>query len=244
VKRPVLDISIYGFDTWRAYEGSWLNIKGRPEVAILEIIYPRSSKYIVESKSLKLYLNSLANMRFSTSSDVKNLIKKDLGGVLDAEWITVKTIDLDSADSEDLWVKKIAGLCIDTLDVSINTYKRDIEALKIDDVYAEEVVYSNLLRTRCPITGQPDWASVIIHYKGPKVNHASLLKYIISYREYSGFSETCCDQIYMDITDKCRPEYLLVSLRFTRRGGIDINPVRASKDPDISNIPDWRLIRQ
>ncbi len=243
VARHFVRTPMHGFDLWRAYELSWLGPKGKPEVAILEMSYPRSTRSIIESKSFKLYINSLASKVFRSRVEVISLIKKDLGTVLDTGSISIKLYDADQP-LPGQWEYLIKATCIDTLDVKIDKYKRDPDLLVARGKTKEEILYTHLLKTVCPVTGQPDWASVIVHYRGPAIDHASLLKYIVSYREFRGFSETCCDLVYKDILERCKPSYLLVSLRYTRRGGIDINPVRATQQILPSDIPAWRLNRQ
>ncbi|MCD6281616.1 MAG: NADPH-dependent 7-cyano-7-deazaguanine reductase QueF [Deltaproteobacteria bacterium] len=242
-RRPSPGVMIHGFDLWRAYELSWIGSKGKPGIAILEMSYPRSTQSIIESKSFKLYLNSLAKETFNSATDVVSLIKKDITDILDAEWISLKLYDAGQP-LPGQWETVVRGTCIDTLDVSVDKYERDPTLLIGGGETKEEMLYSHLLRTMCPVTGQPDWASIVVHYIGPAIDHASLLRYIISYREYRGFSETCCDLIYKDILEICNPKYLMVSLRYTRRGGIDINPVRASQEILPDELPDWRLSRQ
>ncbi|MCD6570689.1 MAG: NADPH-dependent 7-cyano-7-deazaguanine reductase QueF [Deltaproteobacteria bacterium] len=243
VKRHHYKTVFYGYDIWRAYELSWLDPKGKPNVGILEIVYPFDTESMIESKSLKLYLNGLGYTRFESQKDLANTIKKDLEMALAPKWLTLKIIQ--TKDLKDhTWASQIKGVCIDDIDAEIVHYKRDAKLLRVGDNYTEEILYSNLLKTNCPITLQPDWGSVIIKYRGYKIDHASLLKYIVSYRKYKGFSERCCEQMFVDISTKCRPDYLLVTCRYTRRGGIDINPVRCSEEITPDATTNWRLSRQ
>jgi 7-cyano-7-deazaguanine reductase len=242
VKRPEPGIMMYGFDLWRAYEVSWLNPKGRPVIAIMELIYPRTSVNLIESKSLKLYLNGLAFERFDSKDEVASAIKTDLQPVLVSPWIEVRIY----SDEEIKTVSpgKIDGICIDSLDTDITRYRPDPKLLQTSPEKASERLISNVLHTNCPITSQPDWATVIVDYTGPAISHESLLAYICSFRDHEDFAEACCEKIFSDISLACMPEKLTVQCLYTRRGGIDINPLRASFDVEYENVPLIRHIRQ
>ncbi len=242
VKRPEPGIIMYGFDLWRAYEVSWLNAKGRPVIAIMELIYPRTSANLIESKSLKLYLNGLSYERFDSKDEVASAIKTDLQPVLVSPWIEVRLY----SDEEIKTVSpgKIYGISIDRLDTDITRNMPDPKLLQTSPAKTRERLISNLLHTNCPITSQPDWATVIVDYTGPQISHESLLAYICSFRDHEDFAEACCEKIFFDISLACMPERLMVHCLFTRRGGIDINPLRASFNIDYENIPLIRHIRQ
>ncbi len=236
VQRGERSFEMYGFDLWRAFELSWLNSSGKPHAAILKIAYPLQSKCIVESKSLKLYLGGLAYEKFASEQELLDTIKQDLQPALGTP-----QLELQLTDS--LPIQKLDAICIDGLEIETGTYLRDPQLLKAGQQVITEKLCSHLLRSFCPITRQPDWGSVIIEYRGSEIEHAGLLKYIISLRNHEGFHESCCEEIFSDISEKCAPDYLKVSCLYTRRGGIDINPVRSSEPLDIDmNLP--RLSRQ
>lgn len=243
LQRNPCPVPVYGYDLWRSYELSWLNTKGRPEAAILEIVYPVQSRFIVESKSLKLYLVGLSYERYPTAEALGQVIKQDLGGILESGWLSVNVVGL--SEISDMAPRGLAGVtCLDSLDIAVDTYTRSPGLLSCGDHVKEETLTTNLLKTSCPITGQPDWATVVIRYRGRAIDHASLLRYICSYREHRGFSEEVCDLIYADIMESCAPDYLHVSCFYTRRGGIDITAHRRSEHVDPEGIEHTRLIRQ
>ncbi len=227
-----------GCDIWNCYEISWLNLKGKPEIALGRFFIPFDSKCIIESKSMKLYLNSFNQTRFKSFKTVEETIKKDLSLASSSE-VGVNIIMPENFNSET--IEKPKGECIDHLDIELNEYIVTPEYLKAEGVVTNEKLYSNLLRTNCPVTDQPDWATILIEYSGKKIERHSLLKYLVSFREHSGFHENCVETIYMDIMKRCNPEKLLVNARFTRRGGIDINPYRSNFD---ITLEDRRLVRQ
>ncbi|MEI8399277.1 MAG: NADPH-dependent 7-cyano-7-deazaguanine reductase QueF [Alcaligenaceae bacterium] len=223
-----------GFDIWNAYELSWLNAKGLPKVALLRLRVPCISPNIIESKSLKLYLNSFNQTRFETMHHVFDLLRKDLALAIGAE-LELELVGPDQFANES--INEFAGINLDKLDVEIDCYQPDakILTLKHDVLNAErgsisEKVYSRLLKSNCPVTDQPDWACIQIEYTGPAIDHASLLKYIVSYRMHNGFHEHCVEKIFVDILKQCAPTSLSVYARYTRRGGLDINPWRATFD--------------
>jgi len=218
-------VPFIGQDIWNAYEVSWLEPGGKPRIGIAEIVFAIDSLNIIESKSLKLYLNSFNQTCFSSPEQVVETIEKDLQRVAGGE-VSVK-LKLPAAFG-DFSFKEPGGLCIDDLEVEADSYSRDTSFLTCGQTTVEECVYSNLLRSNCPVTGQPDWATVIIHYSGQRMSHSGLLRYIISFREHIGFHENCVEQIFVDLMDQCQPDKLSVYARFTRRGGIDINPFRST----------------
>ncbi|HEY9162275.1 MAG TPA: NADPH-dependent 7-cyano-7-deazaguanine reductase QueF [Desulfomonilia bacterium] len=242
VKRPEPRVMMHGFDIWRAYEISWLNPKGCSVAGIMELTYPIKSANIVESKSLKLYLNGMAFERFDSKDEFITTIKNDLQPVLVSPWIEVRIYEGD--DLEAILPSKIDGICIDGLDTGISIYKPDPGLLKTSNEWASQRLVSNLLHTNCPITSQPDWATVVVDYTGPEISHHSLLAYICSFRDHEDFAEACCEKIFADISVACAPERLVVQCLYTRRGGIDINPLRSSNDIRSEDVKPVRHIRQ
>ena len=231
-----------GVDIWNAYELSWLGPRGKPEVAIAQIEIPFDSPMIVESKSLKLYLNSLNDATFPNTQTVKERITQDLSACLRSnvgvslfasdEWSTLK-------------FDQPTGTSLDRLDVEINPQDPPNAKWLTADFHSapiEEKLYSNLLKSNCPVTGQPDWASIVITYSGPAINQENLLRYIVSYRQHQEFHEHCVEKIFCDIKAMCKPTKLSVYARYTRRGGLDINPFRT--DHNTSWPKNERLARQ
>jgi 7-cyano-7-deazaguanine reductase len=250
-----------GFDLWNAYELSWLNAKGLPKVALLRLKVPCISPNIIESKSLKLYLNSFNQTRFETVHHVFDLLRKDLALALGAE-LELELVGPDQFANEK--IAEFVGVDLDKLDVEIDCYQPDAALLKLKGDASKtavasgaaeikaalnvsdapgtsaqpkiartsisETVFSRLLKSNCPVTDQPDWACIQIQYTGPAIDHASLLKYIVSYRMHNGFHEHCVEKIFVDILKQCAPTSLSVYARYTRRGGLDINPWRATFD--------------
>ncbi len=230
-----------GYDVWRAYELSWLNSRGKPVAAIGEFIVPCESKNIVESKSLKLYLNSMNQTQFSDITFVEQLIKGDLSRIVNAD-VNVRLIPV--ARHRALDVAEPEGICIDHADIEISSYQPSPHSLLSSRrKIVSETLYSELFRSNCPVTSQPDWGTVVISYRGSAIDRAGLLAYLVSYRLHEGFHEDCTEQIYLDIIARCTVESLRVSINFLRRGGIEINPVRLSSAtaPDLC-FP--RFIRQ
>jgi 7-cyano-7-deazaguanine reductase len=230
---------MHGFDLWRCYELSWLDLKGKPEVAMLEMAYPVESRNIVESKSLKLYLGSLSNTPFPGREEVRKTIAADLEKLLDAPWVEVNILDLSH-----VWEAALPGTCIDGIDIEVAAGDVDPGLLAVQGGDTEEKLVSHVLKTSCPITLQPDWASVLVEYRGSGIDHASLLKYLCSYRSHAGFGEECCARIYRDVSSRCRPAELTVACFYTRRGGIDINPVRSSRRVEVDEVRKYRSARQ
>ena len=212
-----------GHDRWHAYEVSWLDRRGKPVVATLALEVPADSPNLVESKSLKLYLNSFNATRFDDPAAVRARIAADLshaaGGAVSVR-DGVPAIAVDPRD----------GIDLDALDVDIDCYGPPDAGLLHADAGsgADEVLRSQLLKSNCPVTGQPDWASVRIAYAGPRIDHAGLLRYLVSFRDHCEFHEQCVERIFVDVMARCRPQALSVEARYTRRGGLDINPWRAT----------------
>ncbi len=233
-------IPFYGYDVWTGYELSWLNLKGKPEVAVAEFLIPANSANIIESKSFKLYLNSINQTKFSSFEEVKNVLAEDLSEAAKAD----VTINMHNLRESSLLVDCTYGsTCIDDLDIEVDTYHPNAEYLIADDaIVVNESLCSHLLKSNCPVTGQPDWASVFIDYSGAKINRENLLRYVISFREHQDFHEHCVERIYSDILRQCKPHSLSVYARYTRRGGLDINPFRSTENNAVPSV--GRLLRQ
>lgn len=220
-------LPFFGVDIWNAYELSWLNAKGKPQLAIATFMVPANSPNIIESKSWKLYLNSLNNHRFHSNDELIDTLKKDLSKAAGAT-VTVQHHSPESQSASGM--KELSGKLLDRLDLEINPSQKPTSDLLSSDPslgLVEETLVTHLLRSNCPVTGQPDWASVQINYVGPTINEEGLLRYLIAFREHQEFHEHCVEKIFVDIKNKCRPSKLSVYARYTRRGGIDINPFRA-----------------
>jgi 7-cyano-7-deazaguanine reductase len=234
-----------GVDIWTAYELSWLNSKGKPVAAVGEFSFPCNSPFMVESKSFKLYLNSFNQTRFSSMDEVKQRLEKDLSELV-KETVLVNLYSLEQSTSNQSPLQNIyslEGVCLDEIDLDITQYHPAPELLIVDQSeIVSETVFSHLLKTNCPVTGQPDWASLVITYTGSKINHENLLAYIISFREHQDFHEHCVERIFCDIQQRCKPQGLTVHARYTRRGGLDINPYRSSEKNIEFNGK--RLLRQ
>ncbi len=229
----------YGHDLWNAYEFSWLNSKGKPINAIAQFLFPCSSASIIEAKSFKLYLNSFHQTRFATLDEVTNTLNQDLSKCVQAS-ILLEVAPLSTIYSCELG--KLEGVCLDQLDIEFDQYTVNPGLLQTEDEIVDETVYSDIFKSNCLGTGQPDWGSVQIAYTGHKINHASLLKYLVSFRHHNEFNEHCAERIFMDIWQNCHPQSLTVSAHFTRRGGLDTNPCR-STNPQVP-INSARFFRQ
>lgn len=232
------ELPFYGFDIWTGYEVSWLNLKGKPQVAIVEFIIPAESTHIVESKSFKLYLNSFNQTRLSTQDELQQRLQDDLsegfGAPIEVRIFSVMDYPI---------VQQDLGKGIDELDIEVSDYSPNAQLLAVDDTHVAETLHSHLLKSNCPVTGQPDWASVVITYEGPKLNQAALLQYIVSYRNHDDFHEHCVEQIFCDLLSLGAFKQLTVTARYTRRGGLDINPTR-SLSPIHASQTVGRLARQ
>jgi len=216
-----------GVDIWYSYELSWLNPKGKPEIALARFLFPCTTPHVVESKSLKLYLNSFNQTAFESHSQVHETMERDLSQAVEGP---MKVEFFQTMPTEGF-----PGKCLDDLDISTETYRVEPKFLKTGSEHIEETVHSHLVKSNCLATGQPDWGSIYIRYAGPRINHEGLLKYIISYRNHSGFAEHCVEHMYKDIWSQCKPKQLTVYAHFTRRGGLDINPFRSNfeKQPPL-----------
>ena len=223
-----------GIDTWTGYELSWLNLKGKPNVAILECHVPITSKNLIESKSFKLYLNSFNQTKFASAEDVRQVLQADLSACA-GEPVEVKLILPEQFSS--LQFQEFNGTLLDSLDVEIDQYSPNTQYLTVakNETGVEETLVSHLLKSNCLITSQPDWASIQIRYKGNAIEHEGLLKYLISFRQHNEFHEQCVERIYNDIMQHCQPDKLTVCARYTRRGGLDINPFRSNYEAPYAN---------
>ena len=229
-----------GQDIWHGYELSWLNAKGKPMVALATFVVPFDSANLIESKSFKLYLNSFNQSRFTDLGQVYKHLQQDLSACA-GKPVKVSLHNVNEITTfQPTW---IPGHCIDDLDIEINQYQYDASLLQLqpDADITEELLHSHLLKSNCLITSQPDWASVYIHYRGKALDHEALLRYLISFRSHNEFHEQCVERIFTDIWLRCQPSFLAVYARYTRRGGLDINPWRASEP---CKPPAIRLSRQ
>lgn len=229
-----------GVDLWTSYELSWLDPKGKPHVAVGKFYFPASSPKMVESKSFKLYLNSYNQTRFNNLNEVVTTLETDLSTTCGGP-VLVHVLPINKVAQAGL--SHFAAENIDALDIKVDSYKVNPRLLSADahSVKVRESLCSDLLKTNCPVTGQPDWASVVINYYGRPIDRAGLLQYIISYREHQGFHENCVEQIFMDVLNQCKPDQLTVAARYTRRGGLDINPIRSNCGEEGFDL---RLARQ
>ncbi len=228
-----------GEDIWNAYELSWLNAKGKPVVALASFRVPATSPNLVESKSFKLYLNSFNQTPFADTETVQQTLAGDLSAAAGAA-VDVKIELLSSRPQPTLGYPQ--GILLDELDIVCDTYQpAPQQLLTVDGEKVEEILYSHLLKSNCLVTGQPDWAMVVIRYRGRPIDHAGLLRYIVSFRGHNEFHEQCVERIYCDITRQCAPDALAVYARYTRRGGLDINPFRSSGEFSVpENIREAR----
>ena len=228
-----------GEDVWNAYELSWLLPTGKPVVALLELRVPAYSVNIVESKSLKLYLGSFNQTVFESVAAVESAIAQDVGAVVGAQ-VSAQVKKLDAAPFTT--VVALPGESVDDEEVMDFCYSVEPNLLRCEsETEVNETLHSHLLRSCCPVTGQPDWASVMVQYQGRKLDRQALLRYIVSFRNNQEFHEQCVERIFTDIQRQCQPDRLTVYARYTRRGGIDINPWRSTES---GVVPNWRLVRQ
>jgi len=231
-------LPFYGADLWHAYEMSWLDNTGKPVSRVGRFSIPCESPNLVESKSFKLYLNSLNSTRFASEDLAKNCIVKDIAAVAGV----AVSLELFTVDDTALAGQRLEGVCLDTGNASVVRSEPTPEMISVDSSETkEEVLYSHLLRSLCPVTGQPDWATVWIHYRGKAIHHGSLLSYIIAYRQHQEFHEQCVERIFRDLLPKCEPEFMHIQAFYTRRGGLDISPFRST---DKAANPQPRLNRQ
>ncbi|MDU3900940.1 NADPH-dependent 7-cyano-7-deazaguanine reductase QueF [Haemophilus sp. SZY H8] len=229
-----------GADIWTAYEISWLNEKGLPQVAIADIYLDYQSQNLIESKSFKLYLNSFNQSKFADFNVVQQTMQRDLSECAQGD-VKVRLNPVTVYDSQK--IDHLQGDCIDEQDIEITSYEFNADWLKdcVSDEIVEEKLVSHLLKSNCLITNQPDWGTLHIHYVGKKINHEKLLRYVVSFRQHNEFHEQCVERIFCDLMHYAKPEKLTVYARYTRRGGLDINPFRSN----FENLPEnLRLARQ
>ena len=230
-KRDELGLSgtlpFFGVDIWNAYEISWLNLRGKPQVAVARFTVPCDSPNIIESKSFKLYLNSFNQTRLASADALLALLQQDISAGFGATVHIALTLQ-DAFTG--IQMGELDGLLLDRLDIDVDQYTPSPLLLQANHAEApvEETLVSHLLKSNCLVTGQPDWASVQIHYAGPQIDQESLLRYLIGFREHNEFHEQCVERIFVDVLHQCAPQKLAVYARYTRRGGLDINPWRSN----------------
>lgn len=229
-----------GVDLWNCYELSWLTPSGKPVVAIAEFAIAADSPNIIESKSFKLYLNSLNQSIFATRDALATVLQHDLSGAAGAP-VTVQLRSLAEVEAQGF--ARLPGVCIDELEVIIEDYSQpQPELLRCDaERVISESLYSHLLRSNCPVTGQPDWGTVVVEYTGAALDHGSFLRYLVSFRQHADFHEQCVERIFLDLQRLLKPQTLTVYARYLRRGGLDINPYRSTH---LVRVDNRRLVRQ
>jgi 7-cyano-7-deazaguanine reductase len=236
VNRPLF----VGHDEWNAYELSWLNEKGKPQVAIARFFIDCHSEFIIESKSFKLYLNSFNQSIFADANTVQGVLERDVSAVINGKChVVIMSLDDDLSRPLVAW----DGMCLDDMDVACTEYVVNPDLLRVDKArQVTEILYSHLLKSNCLVTGQPDWGSVQIRYSGSYIEHESLLKYVVSFRNHNEFHEQCVERIFVDLMRVGEFSELTVEARYTRRGGLDINPIRSLR----THVPylSQRLVRQ
>lgn len=227
-----------GVDLWNGYELSWLNAEGLPQVAMAVFAFPCTSPYLIESKSFKLYLNSFNQTRISSWPEVAKRMQADLSAVSGGE-VEVKLIALDEVPIQ---LVGLPGTNIDRQRLAITSYQLDPQILRADPSReVSEQLHSHLLKSNCLVTRQPDWGSVLIDYRGPRIDRAALLRYLVSFREHNEFHEQCVERIFTDLLRFCQSAALSVQAWYTRRGGLDINPFRTNCENEPLRV---RLVRQ
>ena len=220
-------LPFFGVDIWNAYELSWLNCRGKPQVALAKFTIPADSPCIIESKSFKLYLNSFNQTRVDSTDVLQQLLQKDISAAAGA---AVQVSLMLPEQFSALTMHEMEGALLDRLDIDIDQYSPAPELLTAqhDEAVVEETLVSHLLKSNCLVTGQPDWGSVQIQYVGPQIDQEGLLRYLIGFRNHNEFHEQCVERIFVDIMQRCKPQKLTVYARYTRRGGLDINPWRSN----------------
>ena len=231
------ELPFFGVDVWYAYELSWLDRAGKPVARVARFMIPATTPNLIESKSFKLYLNSLYQMRFDSEQEAINCISKDVAAIAGQDI----GLELFSPDDDCLAGHKLEGVCLDGGVAAVSQSGPDKALLKVGATVTQERLYSHLLRSLCPVTGQPDWATLWIHYRGATIDHNSLLNYIIAYRQHQEFHEQCVERMFQDIKSRCNAEFLHIQAFYTRRGGLDISPFRSTQ---ADAKPQPRLNRQ
>jgi len=228
-------LPFHGVDIWNAYELSWLGQRGQPRVAMAEFRVPATSPNLIESKSFKLYLNGFAQERVGEQATLMAILARDLSAAAGAE----VAVTLHAADAPGAPAGTLAGLSLDDQDLAIDCYgppRPEYLVTVADATPVSETLVSHLLRSNCPVTGQPDWGSVQISYVGLPIDRAGLLRYIVSFRQHSEFHEHCVERMFVDLMQRCAPSELSIHARYTRRGGLDINPFRSTADVQPENL--------
>ncbi|MEY4652089.1 MAG: hypothetical protein RI884_670 [Pseudomonadota bacterium] len=240
-------LPFFGADLWTAFELSWLTPRGKPQVAIAQFTIPCETPHIVESKSFKLYLGSFSNTRFASADEVRDRLRADIShavwrGAPSVSSVGVRLVLPEAFEREA--VEELEGVNLDRLDIDCDRYTPDpgLLAAAFGEQPVEETLVSHLLKSNCPVTGQPDWGSVQIRYSGPQIDQGQLLRYIVSFRNHTEFHEQCVERLFVDIRARCKPTRLSVYARYTRRGGLDINPFRTSHPGALP--PNVRTARQ
>ena len=232
------ELPFTGVDIWNAWELTWLGPGNVPRVATVEIHVPADSPNIVESKSLKLYLNSFAMSSFASETVVAETIARDLAPCVGAP---AKVSVLPVSGTESRQAARLAGTCLDDLEISCTDWEVNADLLQADPLtVVTEDLHSHLLRSLCPVTAQPDIGSIQISYRGPRIDRAGLLRYIVSFREHNDFHEACIERMFVEILERCACEDLTIHARYQRRGGIDINPLRTNTKERAFNLRLWR----
>jgi len=234
------NLPFHGGDIWTLYELSWLNSNGLPQVAVGQVELSYASVNLVESKSFKLYLNSFNQTRFASWDEVQATLQRDLSACAQGE-VSVALYRLHELEGQP--IAAFNGVCIDDQDIAIDNYDFSADYLEnaASGPIVEETLVSHLLKSNCLITHQPDWGSVQIQYRGPQIDREKLLRYLVSFRHHNEFHEQCVERIFNDVQRFCQPGSLSVYARYTRRGGLDINPWRTNDDFAPST---GRLVRQ
>jgi 7-cyano-7-deazaguanine reductase len=227
-----------GQDIWNAYEFTWLNQTGKPEVAVLQLQFSGKSSHLIESKSLKLYLGSFSNTAFADRTEVVRALESDLALATQAP---VGVVLYTPEQVQQRGIGQLIGTNLDLQDIEINEYLWNPALLVLESAVARrESVYTHLFKSLCPMTGQPDFASILVQYNGNSISHKGLLRYLVSFREHAEFAEQVTERIFVDIMNRCAPERLAVSALYTRRGGIDINAYRTLDEEQPANVRLWR----
>jgi 7-cyano-7-deazaguanine reductase len=227
-----------GVDLWNAHELAWLGPTGKPVVATAELWIPATSPRLVESKSLKLYLGSLSETTHASSEEVRTVVARDLEALVGAPVDVRLALSPTAAP-----VAAPPGTSIDDVDVACDVFEPEpglLESAAAEDDQVDETLTSHLFKSNCPVTGQPDWATVLVRYRGGRIDRGALLRYLVSFRNHQAFHEHCVERLFVDLKARCRPTALTVLARYTRRGGIDINPFRSDFETLGVNAPAWR----